>query len=87
MAVMTTSPKRRWFQWSLRRLLVVVTVAAALACLGWSEFEKWRQPSPYVRLLNEGAARAAAEGRPFKPYISSLHSDPSSTQQQATTVP
>jgi hypothetical protein len=33
MAAMTPAPKRRWFQWSLRTLFVVVTLVAC--CLGY----------------------------------------------------
>jgi hypothetical protein len=32
---MTTTPKRRWFQFSLLTLCMVVTLAAPLSWLGW----------------------------------------------------
>jgi hypothetical protein len=34
---MTTAPKRRWFQWSLRTLFVVVTAVALL--VGWIVYQ------------------------------------------------
>lgn len=48
---MTTAPKRRWFQWSLRTLFVVVTTSAVIA---WAlrSYLKPRDPDEFVYMAN-----------------------------------
>jgi hypothetical protein len=66
----TPAPKRRWLQFSLRRLLVVVTVVAILITTGpplYVIYVKWQEQREFDALIDLVKQGKGTTGVPY-PY-------------------
>jgi hypothetical protein len=65
---MQTEPpkrKRRWFQFSLRSLMIVVTITAVESAVCLSMVREWRQRREDMRLLEDAIHRFGTVGHTF----------------------